>query len=96
MHPHHHLPARHRRTQHVTVTGRHGFSIEQLNIENSGLRQTDAHNEWQKMDHDISDPENLGTGDITYWVVVGNVGAVADFKKNGGANILTRRIGEAP
>jgi hypothetical protein len=85
-----------RNTHHITVTGRHGFSIAQLNIENAGPGQTDAHNQWQKIEHDISDANNHGTGDITYWVVLGNVGAVADFKKNGGANILTRRIGSPP
>jgi hypothetical protein len=80
-------------THHVTVTGRHGFTIGQLNIENAGPGQTDAHNEWQKLASDLNDPKNLGIGEITYWVVLGNVGAVAEFKKNGGANILTRRIG---
>jgi len=44
----------------------------------------------------LNDPDNLATADITYWVVVGNVGAVADFMVNGGANIRTRRIGSEP
>ncbi len=85
-----------RNTHHVTVSGEHGFSIGQLDIENAGPRQTDAHNAWQKTIHDVNDPANLGTGDITYWVVVGNVGAVDTFSKNGGASIRTRRIGAAP
>jgi hypothetical protein len=85
-----------RNTHHVTVTGRHGFLIEQLNTENSGANQTNAHNAWQKTLHDVNDPGNLGTGDITYWVVVGNQGAVDAFNLNGGANIRARRIGAAP
>lgn len=85
-----------RNTHHVTVTGRHGFSIAQLNIENSGPGQTDAHNEWQKVVHDINDPENLGTGDINWWVVRGNVGTVDEFKVHGGTSIRPRRIGAAP
>lgn len=85
-----------RNTHHVTVTGKHGFQIEQLNTENSGANQTNDHNVWQKTTYDVNDPNNLGTGDITYWVVIGNKGAVSDFKMNGGANIRTRRIGAAP
>lgn len=85
-----------RNTHHVTVTGKHGFQIQQLDIENSGAGQTDAHNVWQKTIHDVNDPNNLGTGDITYWVVVGNLGAVDAFNLNGGANIRARRIGSAP
>ena len=85
-----------RNTHHVTVTGRHGFQIGQLNTENAGAGQTDTHNAWQKTIHDLNDPGNLGTGDITYWVVVGNQGAVDAFNRNGGANIRARRIGAAP
>ncbi|MEO6036050.1 MAG: glycosyl hydrolase family 28-related protein [Verrucomicrobiota bacterium] len=80
----------------VTVTGRHGFSIEQLNIEKVGPGQTDANNNWQATVSDIKDPNNLGFGDITYWVVVGNVGARDDFTRNGGASIQARRIGSRP
>ncbi|MCE9631193.1 MAG: hypothetical protein K8S94_10840 [Planctomycetia bacterium] len=85
-----------RNTHHVTVSGKHGFTIEQLNTENAGPNQTAAHNAWQATAHDLNDPRNLGTGDITYWVVVGNVGAVDQFNKNGGAGIRARRIGAAP
>lgn len=85
-----------RNTHHITVTGKHGFSIAQLNLENAGRGQTDANNEWQKIVHDLNDPQNLGTGDITYWVVLGGVGAVEDFNRNGGANIRARRIGAGP
>lgn len=82
-----------RNTHHLTVTGNHGFSIQQLNIENPGPNQTDARNAWQRVAYDINDPGNLGTGDVDYWVVRGNVGAVKDFMINGGAFIQTRRIG---
>ena len=82
-----------RNTNHVAITGKHGFQIDQLNTENSGPGQTDEKNDWQKTIYDVTDPDNLGTADITYWVVVGNIGAVADFKINGGRNIRTRRIG---
>lgn len=85
-----------RNTHHITVTGRHGFSIAQLNIENSGPGQTDANNEWQKLAYDINDPQNLGIGDVNWWVVRGNVGAVDEFKTNGGKGIRSRRIGAAP
>lgn len=85
-----------RNTNHVVVSGKHGFQIEQLNTENSGPGQTDEKNVWQKTVYDLADPDDLGTADITYWVVVGNVGAVAEFKINGGRNIRTRRIGSAP
>lgn len=85
-----------RNTHHLTVTGKHGFVIEQFNTENSGPGQTDEKNAWQKTIHDVNDPNNLATADITYWVVVGNVGAVADFKVNGGSGIRSRRIGAAP
>lgn len=84
-----------RNTNHVLIAEKHGFQIEQLNTENSGPGQTDEKNVWQKTIYDVNDPDNLGTADITYWVVVGNIGAVTDFKINGGRNIRTRRIGSA-
>ena len=34
-------------TNMLTVTGKHAFSIEQLNMEIAGPRQTDSNNEWQ-------------------------------------------------
>lgn len=83
-------------THHVTVTGKHGFTIGQLNIENAGPGQTDAHNEWQKVASDLNDPKNLGIGEITYWVVLGGVGAVEDFTRIGGEKIRARRIGGEP
>lgn len=85
-----------RNTHHITVTGRHGFSIEQLNTEQPGPGQTDAQNAWQAIVSDINDPRNLGMADINYWVVEGNVGAVEKFICNGGASIRARRIGSAP
>ena len=85
-----------RNTNMITVTGRHGFSIEQLNIEQPGQDQTDAQNNWQATVTDLNDPDNLGVGDITYWVVIGNVGARDVFIRNGGASIQTRRIGSPP
>lgn len=84
-----------RNTHHLTVSGRHGFSIEQLNTEQPGPGQTDAQNAWQALVSDLNDPQNLGIGDINYWVVEGNVGAVEKFACNGGASIRTRRIGTA-
>jgi len=84
-----------RNTHHVTVSGKHGFSIEQLNTEMPGRGQTNAGNAWQTLVSDINDPKNLGIGDINYWVVEGGVGAVEKFIKNGGARIQGRRIGSA-
>jgi hypothetical protein len=80
-------------THAIAVTGKHGFSIEQLDIEIAGPGQTDNNNKWQATAYDINDPGNLGSGDINYWVVEGNVGAVEKFTRNGGAGILARRIG---
>lgn len=82
-----------RNTHHVTVSGRHAFSIEQMNTEMPGLGQTDAGNAWQTLVSDVNDPQNLGVGDINYWVVLGGEGAVDQFVKNGGASIRARRIG---
>jgi hypothetical protein len=82
-------------THHVTVTGKHGFSIEQLNTEMPGPGQTNAGNAWQTLVSDINDPKNLGIGDINYWVVEGNVGAVEKFIINGGKHIRARRIGSS-
>ena len=83
-------------THHVTVSGRHGFSIDQLNTEMPGRGQTNAGNAWQTLVSDINDPKNLGIGDINYWVVLGGKGAVDQFIKKGGASIRARRIGSAP
>lgn len=82
-------------TNAVTVTGKHGFSIEQLDMEIAGKDQTDSQNQWQATEFNINDPKNLGTADINYWVVEGNVGATEKFTRNGGASIQTRRIGSA-
>lgn len=80
-------------TRSVTVSGRHGFSIDQLAMEIAGKNQTDENNNWQATDFNVHDPENLGTGDINYWVVEGNVGAVETFTRKGGSSIQARRIG---
>ncbi len=85
-----------RNTHHLTVSGRHGFSIEQMNTEQPGPGQTDDRNAWQALVSDIEDPKNLGIADINYWVVEGNVGAVDRFTRIGGASIQARRIGSAP
>jgi hypothetical protein len=85
-----------RNTHHLAVSGRHGFSIEQMNTEQPGPGQTDARNAWQALVSDVDDPKNLGIADINYWVVEGNVGAVEKFTRNGGASIRARRIGSAP
>lgn len=82
-----------RSTHHVTVSGKHGFSIEQLNTEMPSKEQTNQRNAWQILVSDINDPKNMGIGDINYWVVQGNVGAVDRFIKNGGVSIQARRIG---
>jgi len=83
-------------TRSVTVTGKHGFCIEQLDMEIAGPGQTDEDNKWQATDFNIHDPKSLGIGDINYWVVEGNVGAVERFTRNGGEHIRARRIGSHP
>ena len=85
-----------RNTHPITVSGRHAFSIEQLDTEFPGPGQTDERNAWQALVSDINDPKNLGIADINYWCVKGNVGAVDNFTRNGGAGIRARRIGSAP
>jgi len=80
-------------TRSVTVTGRHGFSIEQLDMEIAGKNQFEENNTWQATDFNIYDPHNLGVGDIKYWVVEGNVGAVEKFTRKGGEHIRARRLG---
>jgi len=85
-----------RNTHHITVSGKHGFSIKQMNTEQPGPGQTDTKNAWQTLVSDINDPKNLGIADINYWVVEGNVGAVEKFTRNGGASIQARRIGSVP
>jgi len=52
-------------THAIAVTGKHGFSIEQLDIEIAGPGQTDDHNKWQATAYDINDPENSGIGTST-------------------------------
>jgi len=84
-----------RNAHHITVLGRHGFSIDQMNTEMPGGGQTDAVNSWQTLFADVNDPNNLGVGDINYWVVLGGKGAVPDFIKKGGEGIQARRIGSA-
>ena len=83
-------------TNSLTVTGQHAFTIEQLDIEHAGPGQTDSNNAWQATVNDVNDPGNHGVGDISYWVVVGNVGASPVFTCNGGKSIQSRRIGSAP
>jgi hypothetical protein len=80
----------------VTVSGPHGFAIEQLDIEQPGPGQTDARNAWQATRSDVDDPDHQGVADINYWVVVGNAGARDVFIQKGGAHIRARRIGAAP
>lgn len=80
----------------VTVTGAHGFLIEQLDIERPGPNQTDRTNAWQATASDVNDSDNLGVADINYWVVIGNVGAREVFTLKGGGQIRARRIGSAP
>ena len=82
-----------RNTHHITVSGKHGFSIQQLDTEQPGPGQTDSQNLWQTLVSNINDPKNLGIADINYWVVEGNVGAVEKFTRIGGASIYARRIG---
>jgi hypothetical protein len=80
-------------TNAITVTGKHGFSIEQLDMEMAGKGQTNSQNEWQATTSHLNDPENLGIADINYWTVEGGVGSVEKFTKNGGASVRARRIG---
>ena len=76
--------------------GGHGFAIQQLAIETAGLGQTTPQNGWQKTIAEIHDPQNKSIADISYWVVEGNVGAVAGFTKIGAANVQARRVGSPP
>jgi hypothetical protein len=82
-------------THSIAVTGKHGFTIDQLDMEVAGKGQTDPNNEWQSTEFHIDDPNNLGVADLNYWVVLGGTGAVDQFNKKGGASIRARRIGSA-
>jgi hypothetical protein len=44
-----------RNTHQVTVSGRHGFSIDQLNTEMPGRGQTNAGNAWQTLVSDMNE-----------------------------------------
>ena len=81
---------------HLAVLGAHGFSVQQLAIENAGPGQLTDTNRWQALRYDISDPGNQGAADVTYWVVEGNVGPISNFSKEGGTSVRARRIGSAP
>jgi hypothetical protein len=83
-------------THTITVTGAHGFSIQQLDIERATPKVSKPSNAWQNAEDEVNDPGNLGIADINYWVVIGGVGARDVFTKNGGAQIRARRIGSAP
>ncbi len=83
-------------TNSLTVTGRHAFTIEQLDVERAGPGQTDGNNAWQTTVNEVNDPGNQGVGHVNYWVVVGGVGATPVFTCNGGKSIQCRRIGSAP
>jgi hypothetical protein len=80
-------------TRAIAVTGKHGFSIEQLDIEIAGPGQTNSNNAWQGTEYHIYDPKNLAVAEINYWVVEGNVGATEKFTCNGGAGIHARWLG---
>ena len=76
------------------MNGTHAFTIQQLAIEKSGPGQTNPSNVWQKTVYDVSDPTNQGFGDVTFWVVVGNVGPrPGNFTQRGGAHIRARAAG---
>ena len=72
-----------RNTHHILVNGAHGFSIEQMNTERPGPNQTHADNHWQTLVADVHDPRNLGIGDITYWVVIGNLARAMSLSRTG-------------
>jgi hypothetical protein len=80
-------------TRSIAMTGAHAFSIQQLDVEIAGADQFEAHNGWQRTEVNVHDPESLGAGDINYWVVEGNVGAVDTFTVTGGESIRARRVG---
>lgn len=83
-------------THTITVTGAHGFSIQQLDVERATPKISTPNNAWQNAEDEVNDPGNLGIADINYWVVIGGVGARDVFTKNGGASIRARRIGAVP
>jgi len=80
-------------THNIALSGQHAFCINQLDIEIAGPNQTDGNNAWQATRFNIHDPGNLGIGDLNYWVVEGNIGAVEKFTRNGGNGLRARQIG---
>ena len=84
-------------THHITVSGKHGFLIEQLNTEFPQPKQRDFtdNTAWQKLFSDVNDPKNLGVADINYWCCQWGVGVVESFTRISSTNIRVRWIGSA-
>jgi hypothetical protein len=80
----------------IGFSGKHAFAIDQLNVEYAGKGQAEGKDEWKRTTWMVYDPDNLGVGDLTHWVVEGNVGAVETFPCKGGTGVRARRIGAAP
>ena len=53
----------------------------QLDVEHAHPDQVTPENKWQRTIADINDPKNMSFGDVTYWVVEENVGAMTTFFK---------------
>lgn len=81
-------------TNIVKVSGVHYFSIAQLNIEHDDSA-TVAPNYYQVTQADVLDGSNLGVGDLSWHVVLGNSGINHTFTKSGGIGVITREIGTA-
>jgi len=82
-----------RNTNQVYIAGQHVFVIHELNMEYAGSGQTNPTNAWQSTQYEVKDPNNWGTGNITYANVKGNVGKVSTCRIQGGNGIIIKRVG---
>ena len=71
----------------ITVSGKHGFLIEQLNTESPQPKQRDFtdNTAWQKLFSDVNHPKNLAVAQMTYWCCQWGVGVVESFHPIGAA-----------
>lgn len=74
----------------ISFDGYHPVDIAQFDIEHA------ADASWRVTDYDINDPSNFGVGTITWHVVLAGSGPDTTFTVNGGANLNTSQLGDAP
>ncbi|QIY92249.1 glycosyl hydrolase family 28-related protein [Chryseobacterium gallinarum] len=80
----------------IVVKNQANFEIQQLVIEKASPNTITPGHEWQLPDtYDFYDTDNNGRGFITWNSTIGGVTLNGDFKRTGGVNVRTRRLGDA-